>query len=103
VLCWLSHQGSTLRQQLTPEFLYYSHEVARIRAWKDFIFTQATIQNIGADKLRLLADLASALAEQQRIAAYLDASCAAIDAALSAKRRQLETSTRFVVQSFSTH
>ena len=29
--------------------------------------------------------------EQQRIAAYLDASCAAIDAALSAKRRQLET------------
>lgn len=31
------------------------------------------------------------LPEQQRIAAYLDASCAAIDAALSAKRRQFET------------
>jgi type I restriction enzyme S subunit len=31
------------------------------------------------------------LPEQQRIAAYLDASCAAIDAALSAKRSQLET------------
>jgi type I restriction enzyme S subunit len=31
------------------------------------------------------------LAEQQRIAAYLDASCAAIDAAVTAKRRQLET------------
>jgi type I restriction enzyme S subunit len=30
-------------------------------------------------------------AEQQRIAAYLDASCAAIDAAMAAKRRQLET------------
>jgi len=29
--------------------------------------------------------------EQQRIAAYLDASCAAIDAAVTAKRRQLET------------
>jgi type I restriction enzyme S subunit len=29
--------------------------------------------------------------EQQRIAAYLDASCAAIDAAVAAKRRQLET------------
>jgi len=29
--------------------------------------------------------------EQQRIAAYLDASCAAIDAAVSAKRRQIET------------
>ena len=30
------------------------------------------------------------LAEQRRIAAYLDASCAAIDAAVAAKRRQLE-------------
>ena len=31
------------------------------------------------------------LPEQQRIAAYLDASCAAIDAAVSAKRRQIDT------------
>lgn len=31
------------------------------------------------------------LSEQHRIAAYLDASCAAIDAAVSAKRRQLDT------------
>ncbi|MGH9873963.1 MAG: restriction endonuclease subunit S [Pyrinomonadaceae bacterium] len=31
------------------------------------------------------------LLEQERIAAYLDASCAAIDAAIAAKRRQLET------------
>ena len=31
------------------------------------------------------------LPEQQRIAAYLDASCAAIDAAMTAKRRQLDT------------
>jgi type I restriction enzyme S subunit len=31
------------------------------------------------------------LAEQKRIAAYLDASCAAIDGAIAAKRRQLET------------
>lgn len=31
------------------------------------------------------------LSEQERIAAYLDASCAAIDAAVSAKRRQIET------------
>ncbi len=30
------------------------------------------------------------LSEQQRIAAYLDASCAAIDAAVAAKRRQIE-------------
>ena len=34
------------------------------------------------------------LPEQQRIAAYLDASCAAIDAAVVTKRRQLETLDR---------
>jgi len=34
-------------------------------------------------------------AEQQRIAAYLDASCAAIDAAVSAKRKQLEALEAF--------
>ncbi|WP_415258759.1 restriction endonuclease subunit S [Thauera phenylacetica] len=31
------------------------------------------------------------IAEQQRIATYLDASCAAIDAAVAAKRKQIET------------
>lgn len=31
------------------------------------------------------------VAEQERIAAYLDASCAALDAAVTAKRRQLDT------------
>ena len=40
------------------------------------------------------------LPEQQRIAAYLDASCAAIDAAVAAKRRQLETlgSSQTIIQ-----
>ena len=36
------------------------------------------------------------LQEQQRIVAYLDASCAMIDAAVAAKRRQLETLDGFV-------
>jgi type I restriction enzyme, S subunit len=59
--------------------------------YKDSIFTQATIQNIGADKYARLPICLPPLPEQQRIAAYLDASCAAIDAAVAAKRRQLET------------
>ena len=37
------------------------------------------------------------LPEQQRITAYLDASCAAIDAAVSDKRRQLETLDAFAL------
>ena len=44
------------------------------------------MENLGRYKVAI-----PPLPEQQRIAAYLDASCAAIDAAVAAKRRQLET------------
>lgn len=53
-------------------------------------------QTTGIQNLRVLDYLNTKVAfppvpEQRRIAAYLDASCAAIDAAVSAKRRQLDT------------
>ncbi|MBN9628973.1 restriction endonuclease subunit S [Acidovorax sp.] len=53
-------------------------------------------QTTGIQNLRVLDYLNTKVAlpplhEQHRIAAYLDASCAAIDAAVSAKRRQLDT------------
>ncbi len=50
-----------------------------------------TQQDIGTSVLERLNVPLPPLPEQQRIAAYLDASCAAIDAAVAAKRRQLET------------
>jgi type I restriction enzyme S subunit len=84
-------KASTARHKLTPEFLAYFTRSPAYDAWKDSIFTQATIQNIGADKYARLPICLPPLPEQQRIAAYLDASCAAIDAAVAAKRRQLET------------
>lgn len=84
-------KASPARHKLTPEFLYYFTKAPAYEAWKDFIFTQATIQNIGADKFAYLPVCLPPLPEQQRIAAYLDASCGAIDAAVAAKRRQIET------------
>ena len=53
-------------------------------------------QTTGIQNLRVLDYLNTKMAfpgkiEQHRIVAYLDASCAAIDAAMAAKRRQLET------------
>jgi type I restriction enzyme S subunit len=54
-------------------------------------FTGASRQGLGQRDLgEILAPLPPP-PEQQRIAAYLDASCAAIDAAVAAKRHQLET------------
>jgi len=84
-------KASPARHKLTPEFLYYFTKSPAYEAWKDFIFTRATIQNIGADKYAYLPVCLPPLPEQSRIATYLDASCAAVDAAVAAKRRQLET------------
>jgi type I restriction enzyme S subunit len=54
-------------------------------------FTGASRQGLGQRELGGIQVPFPPLAEQLRIAAYLDASCPAIDAAVIAKRRQLET------------
>ncbi len=54
-------------------------------------FTGASRQGLGQRDLGAIQVPLPPLPEQQRIAAYLDASCAAIDTAVSAKRRQLQT------------
>jgi restriction endonuclease S subunit len=54
-------------------------------------FTGASRQGLGQRDLGEIQVPLPLMPEQQRIAAYLDASCAAIDAAVVAKRRQLET------------
>ena len=55
------------------------------------IATGTTFSEISRGKARLEPIAFPGREEQERIAAYLDASCAAIDAAVAAKRRQLET------------
>jgi type I restriction enzyme S subunit len=54
-------------------------------------FTGASRQGLGQRDLGAIQVPLPPLPEQQRIAAYLDASCAAIDVAVVAKRCQLET------------
>jgi type I restriction enzyme, S subunit len=54
-------------------------------------FTGASRQGLGQRDLGEIHVPLPPLPEQKRIAEYLDASCAAIDAAVAAKRRQLET------------
>jgi len=77
--------------KLAPKFAYYAliSEMARQ-------YFEATAKGVGYpavdDKdFNSFAVPLPPLPEQRRIAAYLDASCAAIDAAVAAKRRQLDT------------
>ncbi len=54
-------------------------------------FTGASRQGLGQRELGEIQVPLPPLQEQQRITAYLDVSCAAIDAAVAVKRRQIET------------
>jgi type I restriction enzyme, S subunit len=75
-----------------PSFIVYTLDALYSRGVNGACIQQTT----GIQNLRVLDYLNTKVAfperiEQQRIAVYLDASCAAIDAAVAAKRRQLET------------
>jgi type I restriction enzyme S subunit len=78
-------------QKLSPKHAYYSLLSDGARQ-----YFEATAKGVGypavddKDFQSFVIPLPP-LPEQQRIAAYLDASCAAIDAAVAAKRRQLGT------------
>ncbi len=90
--------GSTEFQVLRPSnaidgrFLYYATFNPTFRAYAAENMTGAAGQKrVSSRFLKDTRLFLPPLPEQQRIAAYLDASCAAIDAAVAAKRRQHET------------
>lgn len=59
-------------------------------------FTGASRQGLGLRDLGEIQVPVPPLSEQERIAAYLDASCAAIDAAMAAKRQQIDMLDRLI-------
>lgn len=75
---------------LNNYFFYYITQSHLYNEWKNSIFIQATIQNIGAEKYANFVLPLPPLPEQQRIAAYLDAKCARIDALLAEKDELLD-------------
>jgi len=78
-------------RKLLPQFTYYHLISENARQYFEAAATGVGYPAVGDKEFNAIAVPLPPLAEQQRIAAYLDASCAAIDAAVAAKRRQLET------------
>ncbi len=78
--------------KLNAAFLYYAtfNPVFRAYAAENMVGA-AGQKRVSSDFLKDTRLFLPTWKEQQRIAAYLDASCTAIDAAVAAKRRQLET------------
>jgi type I restriction enzyme, S subunit len=73
------------------KFVYYVLLTDVFRKQVELSWSFGTQQNIGMGVIERLKVPLPSIGEQKQIAAFLDASCEAIDAAVVAKRRQLET------------
>jgi type I restriction enzyme S subunit len=77
--------------RLLPQFAYYHLISEKARQYFEAAATGVGYPAVGDKEFNAITVPLPSLPEQQRIVAYLDASCAAIDAAVAAKRRQLKT------------
>ena len=77
--------------KLAPQFTYYHLLSENARQYFEAAATGVGYPAIGDKDFNAFTVTLPPLPEQQRIATYLAASCAAIDAAVSATRRQLDT------------
>jgi type I restriction enzyme S subunit len=74
-----------------PKYIYYITLGTGYEQWLQMVFTQATIQNIGANRYENLIITSPPPAEQQAIASFLDDKCKSIDRILSDKQTSIET------------
>ena len=91
--CYYQNSVNRVRNQekASTLFLYYWINNLKVAGFIDSIVAKTTIAHLTAEKLEAMPWPSIPLAEQIRIATYLDASCAAIDAAVNAKKKQLES------------
>lgn len=78
------------KNELLPNFVFYYTLSNVYQNWKNSIFIQSTIQNIGADKYSVMPIIIPPLSEQQFIADYLDRKCSEIDELISIKQQKIE-------------
>lgn len=73
-----------------PEYVYYSTLGSSYENWKNTVFTQATIQNIGADKYAVYQIPIPSIPEQQAICDFLVNRVGQVDDILEALNKQVE-------------
>ena len=73
-----------------PEYVYYYTNSSIYDTWKNSIFIQSTIQNIGADRYSNMPIIVPNNIEEQRsIVEYLNERCVGIDALIRKKQQYL--------------
>ena len=77
--------------KMLPEWLIYFSNSSCYWEWVNQIFTQATIQNIGADKYSNMPIPIAPIEVQKRIISYLDLKCSEIDGLSSNIQSEIDT------------
>ncbi|MEE0495050.1 MAG: restriction endonuclease subunit S [Cyanobacteriota bacterium] len=86
---------ATIKETLNPKYIYYFTLSNSYEEWKNRIFIQATIQNIGANKYNNLEIPLPIKEEQKQIVEYLDKKCSEIDKAIADKEQVIEKFTEY--------
>jgi type I restriction enzyme S subunit len=77
-------------QKILYEFLYCYTKSQSYDSWKNMIFIENTIQNIGADKYNLLLVPVPKIEEQQKIVKFLDYKTGQCDRFIANRQKQIE-------------
>lgn len=81
--------------ELLPEYLIYYTQSSLYELWKNMIFIQATIQNIGANKYSNMEIPVPSLREQSEIVEYLSGKCDQIDQLIALKQKKIDKLTEY--------
>lgn len=77
-------------EKLLPEYLFYYTLSSLYEQWKNMIFIQATIQNIGANKYSNMEIVVPSIQEQKHIVEFIARKCRKIDRLIDIKNRKIE-------------
>jgi len=93
IACYAGYliKAVTLKYKMLPDYLYYFTKTKMYEDWKNLIFTQATIQNIGADKYQYLPVPVPPIDEQKEILRKTDLLNEQIKEAQSSIEKQIDT------------
>lgn len=83
-------KATVAKNKLIPKFLYYYTLSSSYELWKNYIFSQATIQNIGADKYSDLEIPLPSISEQEQVIEYLDHRVGHIENSITKKENLID-------------
>lgn len=83
-------KGKCDLNKLLPEYLYLYTQSSIYELWKQHIFIQSTIQNIGANKYSMLPLIVGSLEWQKQVTSYVQTKAREIDELIIVKQQKID-------------